>query len=62
MCCKIDLNSQKDARHFLGKDEPNLLPKTPDNVAGNITYANKPAMSVWDRLIAHFGKTNTTSV
>ena len=60
MCCKIDLNSQKDARHFLGKDEPTLLPKTADNVAGNIAYTNKPAMSAWDKLIARFQKEQTS--
>lgn len=53
MCCNIDLNSQKDARHFLGKDEPNLLPKTHDNVS-TINYANTPAVSLFDRLVAHF--------
>ncbi|MDO4896171.1 MAG: hypothetical protein Q3971_02305 [Moraxella sp.] len=56
MCCKIDLSSQKDARHFLGKDEPALLPKTADNVA-NITYCQQPAMSVWDKIVAHFNNT-----
>lgn len=56
MCCKIDLSSQKDARHFLGKDEPTLLPKTADNVA-NIAYRQQPAMSVWDKIVAQFHKT-----
>lgn len=54
MCCKIDLNSSKEAAHFLGKHEPNLLPKTADNVAGNIVYTNKPAMSAFDKLMAYF--------
>lgn len=53
MCCKIDLSSQKDARHFLGKDEPNLLPKTADNVAHDVVYTQTPAMSAWDKLIAY---------
>lgn len=52
MCCKIDLNSQAEAAHFLGKTEPNLLPKTADNVAGDIIYTGKPAMSLWDKIMA----------
>lgn len=54
MCCKIDLSSQKDARHFLGKQEPDLLPKTADNVAGSIVYTNQPAMSAFDKMMAYF--------
>lgn len=53
MCCNIDLNSQKDARHFLGKDEPTLLPKTCDNVS-HLSYANAPAISLFDKLVAYF--------
>ena len=56
MCCRIDLNSQKDAAHFLGKVEPDLLPKTADNVAGQISYTNQPAMSLFDKLIALVSK------
>lgn len=54
MCCKIDLNSPKEAAHFLGKTEPTLLPKTCDNVAGNIIYTDKPAMSAFDKIVAYF--------
>ena len=53
MCCKIDLNSQKDAAHFLGKGEPNILPKTADNVAPHIEYTGT-AMSLFDTLCAYF--------
>lgn len=57
MCCRIDLNSQKDAAHFLGKTDPNLLPKTCDNVAnGKVQYSGEPALSLFDRLMAYFGK------
>lgn len=52
MCCKIDLNSQAEAAHFLGKTEPNILPKTCDNVAGDIVYTGEPAMSLWDKIKA----------
>lgn len=52
MCCNIDLNSKEEAAHFLGKTEPTILPKTADNVAGNINYANTPAMSLFDKIIA----------
>ncbi|STZ09848.1 Uncharacterised protein [Moraxella caviae] len=54
MCCKIDLNSQAEAAHFLGKTEPKILPQTADNVSGGIAYANKPAESLFDRLVAYF--------
>ncbi|MDO4440805.1 MAG: hypothetical protein Q4B81_01320 [Moraxella sp.] len=54
MCCKIDLNSKAEAAHFLGKTEPNILPKTADNVAGRIVYANEPASSLFDKLKAYF--------
>ncbi|OAV25981.1 hypothetical protein [Moraxella catarrhalis] len=54
MCCKIDLNSQKDAAHFLGKVEPNLLPKTADNVAPSNTVYTGEAMSLFDKLVAYF--------
>lgn len=47
MCCHIDLNSKDEVAHFLGKTEPSILPKTSDNVAGNIVYTGKPAMSLW---------------
>ena len=54
MCCKIDLNDQKDAAHFLGKVEPTILPKTDDNVApANTTYTGE-AMSLFDQLRAYF--------
>lgn len=52
MCCNIDLNSKEEAAHFLGKTEPTILPKTADNVAGNIIYTNTPAMSLFDKIIA----------
>lgn len=52
MCCTIDLNSNKDARHFMGKDEPTLLPKTADNVS-NVVYQNTPAMSLFDKFMAY---------
>lgn len=52
MCCKIDLNSPKDVAHFLGKTEPTLLPKTCDNITGNITYTNAPAQSLFDKWLA----------
>lgn len=48
MCCKIDLNSSKDAAHFLGKTEPTLLPKTADNLS-NMAYKNTPAKSLFDK-------------
>lgn len=51
MCCKIDLNSSKDIAHFLGKTEPTLLPKTSDNIAGNIIYTNAPAQSMFDKWV-----------
>lgn len=54
MCCNIDLNSQAEAAHFLGKTEPNILPKTSDNVAGNIVYTGEPAMSLWDKIKARW--------
>ena len=54
MCCKIDLNSQKDAAHFLGKVEPNILPKTADNVAPANTIYTGEAMSLFDKLCAYF--------
>ncbi|OPH37351.1 hypothetical protein LP090_08515 [Moraxella bovis] len=54
MCCQIDLNSKSDVVHFLGKTEPNLLPKTSDNVAGNIVYTGEPAMSLWDKIMARW--------
>ncbi len=53
MCCKIDLNDQKDAAHFLGKIEPRLLPKTADNVAHDVTFSGAPAMSLFDKLKAY---------
>lgn len=57
MCCKIDLNSQKDAAHFLGKTDPNLLPKTHDNVPnGKVQYSKEPALSLFDRILAYFSK------
>lgn len=60
MCCRIDLNSQKEAAHFLGKTEPTLLPKTTDNVAGSIVYTDKPAMSAFDKLVAYFHAKKTS--
>lgn len=57
MCCNIDLNSKAEAAHFLGKCEPNILPKTADNVAGNIVYTDKPAMSLFDKLVAYLRRT-----
>lgn len=41
MCCKIDLNNQKDARHFLGKDCAKNTEKT---------------VRLWDKIIARFKK------
>lgn len=54
MCCHIDLNSKDEVAHFLGKTEPSILPKTSDNVAGNIVYTGKPAMSLWDKIVAYW--------
>lgn len=41
MCCKIDLKTQNEAAHFLGKNKPNAL--TQDN-----------ASSLFERLLARF--------
>ncbi|UNU73759.1 hypothetical protein LU293_02280 [Moraxella nasovis] len=54
MCCNIDLNSQAEAAHFLGKTEPKILPKTADNVSAGVIYSNTPAMSLFDKLVAYF--------
>lgn len=56
MCCTVDLNSKKDARHFLGKDEPDLIPKlNADNLSnGKVAYTGEPAMSAFDKLKAFF--------
>lgn len=54
MCCKIDLNSQADAVHFLGKNDPKILPKTADNVSLGVVYADAPAMSLFDKWRASF--------
>ncbi|MCL1623104.1 hypothetical protein M2R47_02395 [Moraxella sp. Tifton1] len=56
MCCNIDLNSKEEAAHFLGKTEPSILPKTADNISVNIIYADTPAMSLFDKIIAHLQK------
>lgn len=60
MCCRIELNTSQEAAHFLGKAEPNLLPKTNDNCYRNdrFHYSNnsnapsnhtKPALSLFDK-------------
>ncbi|MDO5652278.1 MAG: hypothetical protein Q4G13_09150 [Moraxella sp.] len=54
MCCTIDLNTSKEAAHFLGKIEPDTLPHTADNVAGGIVYTGEPAMSLFDKIVAYF--------
>lgn len=59
MCCNIDLNSKAEAAHFLGKGEPNILPKTTDNVSGDIVYTNQPAMSLFDKLVAYFRRSKS---
>lgn len=58
MCCKIDLNDQKDARHFLGKGEPTILPKINDDnlPSGKVAYTDAPAMSAFDKLKAFFAQ------
>ncbi|MDO4427637.1 MAG: hypothetical protein Q4B88_05850 [Moraxella sp.] len=58
MCCKINLNDQKDAKHFLGKGEPNLLPKLNDDnlPSGKVCYKQAPALSVFDKLLVKLGK------
>ncbi len=56
MCCKIDLNSSSEAARFLGKSEPNLLPKTNDNVpAADVIYTGS-AVSLFERIVAYFSK------
>ena len=56
MCCKIDLKSQAEVAHFLGKNEPNILPKGVDNVACGVVYTNEPAMSLWDNIKAYLSQ------
>lgn len=52
MCCKIDVSSQKDAAHFLGKGDPKMLPKSVLETLD--TEAPKPAMSLFDKLVSYF--------
>lgn len=61
MCCNIDLNSKEEVVFFLGKTEPNTLPKTADNVAGKIIYTDAPAMSLFDKIVARLQSTKAQS-
>lgn len=56
MCCKIDLNSSSEAARFLGKSEPNLLPKTNDNVPATDVIYTGSAVSLFERIVAYFSK------
>lgn len=47
MCCKIDLRTQSEAAHFLGKGEPNVLPHHLDD-------QETKATSLFERLMAAF--------
>lgn len=52
MCCKIDVSSQKDAAHFLGKGDPKTLPKSV--LEAMDTQPSKPATSLFDKLVSYF--------
>lgn len=57
MCCRIDLNPSSEAARFLGKTEPNLLPKTNDNIATKDTIYTGSAESLFERIVSHWRKT-----